>query len=127
MTPKKKKKEPPDPFMPVILMQSVHCLSLNLRWLDRFGVHLPCPVLDCFSLGRCSAFVKAPWVIRNLTVSPLKPSIAFVNDSIARLGSIGAALGPSNGALNVARPTTDGVLVDLLCHLQRASYLFMVY
>ena len=113
--------------MPVILVQSVPCLSLNSTWLDRSGVNLPCFVLDCSSLGRCSTFVRSPWLIRTLSVSPSKPSLAFVDDLIAHLGSVGAALGSSNVVLNVARSAADGVLVDLLCHLQQDSYFFMVY
>uniref|UniRef100_A0A7C8ZH73 Uncharacterized protein n=1 Tax=Opuntia streptacantha TaxID=393608 RepID=A0A7C8ZH73_OPUST len=127
MTPKKKKKEPPDPLLPVILTPSAPDLSLNSRWLDRFGVQLTCPVLDCSSLGRCLTLVKPPWLIRNLTVLQLKPSIASVDDLIIQVGFVGAALGSSIGALNVARSAADGVFVALWCHLKWALNLFMVY
>jgi len=46
-------------------------------------------------------FVKPQWLIRTLTVSPLKPSPAFVDDLIAHLGSVGVALGTLTVVLQV--------------------------
>uniref|UniRef100_A0A7C9ARJ6 Uncharacterized protein n=1 Tax=Opuntia streptacantha TaxID=393608 RepID=A0A7C9ARJ6_OPUST len=126
MTPKKKKKEPPDPFMPVTLLPSARCSSLTSRWLDSFGVELPCPVLDCYSSGRCAILVQTPWLLRNLTVSPLKSSIASVEDLISQLGFVGEALGSSIGAWTVARSAIDGGLVALRCQLKWTPYLFTV-
>jgi len=71
--------------------------------------------------------VKPPWLIRNLTVLQLKPSIASEDDLIIQVGFVGAALGSSIGALNVARSAADGFFVAPWCHLKWASNLCTVY
>uniref|UniRef100_A0A7C9CNA5 Uncharacterized protein n=1 Tax=Opuntia streptacantha TaxID=393608 RepID=A0A7C9CNA5_OPUST len=101
MAPKKKKREPPDSFMSGILMPSVHCLSLPPNCSARSGVHLPCAVLNCSSLGRCSTLLRSQSLIRTLRVSTSKPFLAFVVDLIAHVGSVGVTLGSSNVGLNV--------------------------
>ena len=96
----KPKREPPDPFLSVILTPSVRCLSLPSQCFARSGVHLPCFALDCPSLGRCSTHLSARLLICTLRDSTLKPVLAFIVDLIAQLGSDGVTLGSSNLGLH---------------------------
>jgi len=92
ITPKMKKKKPPDPLIPALLMLTAPCSNLSVpcrrsisRWFDSLRAHSLCPVLDRSRLRRCFTLVKSPWSSRNLTISPLKPSTASVDDLIAQL------------------------------------------
>ena len=83
-----------------ILLQSVHCLSPPPIYPARSGVLLPCSILNCSSLGRCSPLRRSQSLFRTLRVSNSKSFLAFVVDSIAHLGFVGVILGSSNVGLN---------------------------